>query len=347
MADSMLTIAIPTYKRPDFLTQAIDSAINQNNVRLKYEVLVVNNDPESDLQELQKRYTNTPVTVRIVKNETNLGMLGNVNRCVALVQSPYVAFLHDDDLLLPNYIESIGPLLESETYKCIVPQRYLLFEGKERGSLEKKRKMKRLILETIPGRYIHNKLLNPIKVEDNIYSWQNCYCAPSCGAVFRKKALLETGLFFPEGTYSWDFISFRSLNKTIPVYIYNRPLSVYRMTSGLSMRPEVQLDFFDEFEALRKEFIDHPSCGAFLRRFDKEIQYLNYKILDHDGVKMVESRGQCMVTERPSYFKYSLLMLKRMIYISTRHLDVEIPMSKKGYAVLREMGVLNEQGEAK
>ena len=39
-----LSIVIPTYKRAEFLKEAIDSALNQKDVSINYEVIVVNND---------------------------------------------------------------------------------------------------------------------------------------------------------------------------------------------------------------------------------------------------------------------------------------------------------------
>lgn len=49
-SDYDITIAIPTYKRPALLAEAIDSAINQIDVpaNIKYEIFVVDNDPQRE-----------------------------------------------------------------------------------------------------------------------------------------------------------------------------------------------------------------------------------------------------------------------------------------------------------
>lgn len=47
-----LSIVIPTYKRAKHLAQAIDSALNQRDVDVNYEVVVVSNDPEFNLRDL-------------------------------------------------------------------------------------------------------------------------------------------------------------------------------------------------------------------------------------------------------------------------------------------------------
>jgi cellulose synthase/poly-beta-1,6-N-acetylglucosamine synthase-like glycosyltransferase len=55
----LITIAIPTYKRPDLLEEAINSALNQIDF-IDYEVIVVDNDPDSDTEteKLLKSYKN-------------------------------------------------------------------------------------------------------------------------------------------------------------------------------------------------------------------------------------------------------------------------------------------------
>lgn len=337
----MLTIAIPTYKRPKYLFQAIDSAVNQSDKSIKYEILVLNNDPDSDMTALMKKYENADVEIRFITNEKNLGMLGNVNRCLELAKGRYIAYLHDDDLLLPDYLHTVGKMLSSECdYVCLVPQRYMLFEEGMRSSLETKRKIKRMLLGLVPKRHFNKKELYPITVEDNIFSWQNCYGAPSCGVVFKKEIVRKYGLFFPEGTYSWDLISFMELNKHEKIYIIPKPLSVYRMTSGASLRREVQLDFFKVYEQLRLEMLNDSVCSGFVRHYSDEIAYLNYSLLNKEAEKLTENEHLQTVKIITSKLRYLVFMTKRLAYWSGNHLDVERPLDRKGTEILKRMGII-------
>ena len=47
--DIFISIVIPTYKRPELLEYAIESAIRQECVEFKYEIIVVDNEPVFDL----------------------------------------------------------------------------------------------------------------------------------------------------------------------------------------------------------------------------------------------------------------------------------------------------------
>lgn len=334
-----LTIAIPTYKRPIYLMQAIDSAINQKNIKLDYEIIVVNNDPESDMSDLLSRYKDIN-NVSFFKNEKNLGMLGNINRCVELAKGEYIAYLHDDDLLLPNYIEEIQESIEKLNPACIIPTRYLLFDNK--SALEKKRRNKKIISQIITLGYLFRKNCTRIYPEDNIFSWQNCYGAPSCGVVFKKSAILEHGLFFPEGTYSWDYISFLHLNERENIYIIHKPLSVYRMSTGLSLRPEVQCDFFDSYEDVCNKYSSSSKCGSFIKKYRDEILFLNTNILTEEAMEIMKQRKVVLCEKVPSKVKFLWFMARRLIYYSYRNLNVEITMDNRARKILLDMGILEE-----
>lgn len=342
--NNLLTIAIPTYKRPQFLQQAIDSAVHQQKSGIRYNVIVVNNDPETDLTELEQLYRNAPVDVRFYTNERNLGMLGNVNRCVELAEGKWISFLHDDDLLLPNYIHEISKYLEDDDTACLIPRRYLLFDGNGRQALEKKRRIKHAMLGLFPGRHLHRKDAYPIRAEDNVFAWQNCYGAPSCGVVFNKEKIKASGLFFPEGTYSWDFYSFLKLNYQHNVKIVDAVLSVYRMSVGLSLRPEVQLDFYKAFEQVKEHITElSAQCANYIRKYGREMSYLDACILDEDGQKLARENGFDLVEEKSSRFKHIWFMLRRLHYVSVHHLDVEVPLTKDGKIILMHMGIMKEK----
>ena len=92
------TIAIPTYKRPKLLIEALNSAINQENFQ-DYEILVVDNDPERNCttEKLMRGIDNPKI--RYYKNKDNIEMFGNWNRCIELAKGEYITILNDDDIL--------------------------------------------------------------------------------------------------------------------------------------------------------------------------------------------------------------------------------------------------------
>jgi glycosyltransferase involved in cell wall biosynthesis len=95
----LLTIAIPCYERKDFILEALESALNQT---VKCKIIVVDNCSSHNY--FEKICQEKGVTY--YKNEKNIGLFPNINRCYELADTEYVKILDDDDLLLPTYVES-------------------------------------------------------------------------------------------------------------------------------------------------------------------------------------------------------------------------------------------------
>jgi GT2 family glycosyltransferase len=102
----LVTLAIATYKRPDYLIEAMESALAQS-FDGPMEITVVDNDPESrcvDLllerfPELRQR------NFRYIVSHENIGPWGNFNRCIMSARGEWLTILQDDDLLDANYLQ--------------------------------------------------------------------------------------------------------------------------------------------------------------------------------------------------------------------------------------------------
>ncbi|MGC9354636.1 MAG: glycosyltransferase family 2 protein [Mariniphaga sp.] len=95
----LLTIAMPCYERKEFFLEALESALNQT---IKCKVIVVDNCSSHNYYE--KVCEEKGVTY--YRNQTNIGLYPNINRCFELSETEYVKILDDDDILSPLYVES-------------------------------------------------------------------------------------------------------------------------------------------------------------------------------------------------------------------------------------------------
>lgn len=98
-----ITIAITVYDRRDFLNNAIQSALDQTvPVRV---VVVEDCGPDASLRSfITSRFGNR---VQYIRNPKNRGLFDNWNVCIECCQTPWLSILHDDDLLLPNFVEDM------------------------------------------------------------------------------------------------------------------------------------------------------------------------------------------------------------------------------------------------
>lgn len=103
-----VSVIIPTYKRSEFLTRAIDSVLNQTYKNVEV-VVVDDNGLDSEYrkrtEEKMEIYKNNSRVVYI-KNSVNLGGALSRNEGIKKATGDYITFLDDDDVYLPNKIKN-------------------------------------------------------------------------------------------------------------------------------------------------------------------------------------------------------------------------------------------------
>lgn len=101
-----ISIVIPTYKNPETIFQAIESAINQKEAPL-YEIVIVNNNPEEGndfIERLKDFHSNK---INYYQNTENIGLFGNWNRCIELARAEEIVYLHSDDMLCEDTLKKL------------------------------------------------------------------------------------------------------------------------------------------------------------------------------------------------------------------------------------------------
>lgn len=101
--DGTVSIGIPSYNYGGYIGAAIDSVLKQTYRKL--EVIVVDDCSDDDSFQIAKAKAVVDPRVRPVRNERNLGMVENWNRCLELATGEYVKILCADDLLEPQCVE--------------------------------------------------------------------------------------------------------------------------------------------------------------------------------------------------------------------------------------------------
>jgi glycosyltransferase involved in cell wall biosynthesis len=105
----LVSICIPTYNRAGMAGKAIESALSQSYTNI--EVLVVDNASSDSIEAVVADYHDS--RLKFFKNNRNLGLFGNFNRCVELSQGDYVHILHSDDIIDSRFTQTCVEFMES------------------------------------------------------------------------------------------------------------------------------------------------------------------------------------------------------------------------------------------
>ncbi len=109
-----VSVVIPTFNRPEFLQETLESVLAQS--RPAREIIVVDNGTGPETARLLERYGNRVVQIKI----DPVGQQAARNSGIAAATSTWVAFLDDDDLYRPTFQESVGHAIEDGRANMIV-----------------------------------------------------------------------------------------------------------------------------------------------------------------------------------------------------------------------------------
>lgn len=108
---TLCTVAIPVYNRREFVGRAIESALAQSVEGL--EVLVVDNCSTDGSWDVIRSYKDS--RLRPARNDTNVAMFGNFNRCLELARGDYLRFLCSDDCLTTDCLAAELRLMQANS----------------------------------------------------------------------------------------------------------------------------------------------------------------------------------------------------------------------------------------
>ena len=119
----ILTIAIPTYNRIEFLSknlQELKKIIVELGVREQVGILVSDNASTDGTGKLFKKESDSEISITYYRNDENIGPIKNIANLFEVVQTRYLMLLGDDDYISKEYLEQVLKYLCKDV-GCIIP----------------------------------------------------------------------------------------------------------------------------------------------------------------------------------------------------------------------------------
>jgi len=220
-----VSICISTYNRKDYLRETLNSVLAQTYK--DYEIIVVDDGSTDGTEDMIKKL-GVPVTYHWQQNK---GDAAARNKLTKLAQGKYISFIDSDDLLLPDAIERMVRVMEAETEDVVVYGPYFRIDenGKVYG------RCKRKLYSGNITKYLFQTIL-----------------VHSCGSMFPKRVLEETGGFDTSLRVSYDYklelqisLKYRFVALSKPTFKRRRHSSNISQNSFANRKTE--LDVLTEF----------------------------------------------------------------------------------------------------
>lgn len=114
-----ISVCIPTYNGSVFLSQAVTSVLMQDYQ--DYELVIVDNCSDDDsveiIRALMKGYERI---IRFYRNESNIGLAGNLNKCIEYARGAFIKILCVDDYLFQGCLSQMVSKLEANKSVVLV-----------------------------------------------------------------------------------------------------------------------------------------------------------------------------------------------------------------------------------
>ncbi|MEF2977452.1 glycosyltransferase family 2 protein [Subtercola sp. YIM 133946] len=123
-----VTCVIPTHGRPHFLESAVESVAAQSALPSRLVIVSDDVDPES-ASFVASLSTSMVIDSQFVRREGVPGASASRNRGAAEATTEYLAFLDDDDLWTPDYLEAAMTVFEDRSVDAVVSSLYRFRDG--------------------------------------------------------------------------------------------------------------------------------------------------------------------------------------------------------------------------
>ena len=219
MIPGLVSVIIPTYNRPDYLREAVDSVFAQTYPFI--EILVID-DGSSDGGSLTKSALKPYLSAESSSSrlpkvtylyQKNCGLVPAVNRGLALAQGEYIQRLDDDDRLLPEKIARSVEVFQAQPEVGLVATGYYHINA--------------------AGKRIHNCPPRPCPEPTRLLNMLMGCISACAGVMVRSLVHQKVGVY--RDIKAQDYEMWVRVAKEFKVETINLPLAEYRQHPGSSI----------------------------------------------------------------------------------------------------------------
>ena len=312
-----VSIMIPTYKRAKLLRESIESALKQDD-DIPYEIVVVDNDqsPEvsSEIDALVRSFK-SPI-LRLFRNQKNVGMFGNWNRCIELARGDWVSILNDDDLLKDNWLKSISIPLSGRAMQATAVEVF----GDYNWASSRKSFLGKA-LEALENLILMRGARYKVTASD-IFLGNPVHA--SLGVLMNRDAALELGGYNEEYWPISDYVFNVRYSLALGAFVLREPLAMYRYSVNESLNPSTMIKSSAMTYELRRQLIGLFWCDKVIRKvmtklneYQACIDALNYQRISNEKLdwrEMLDEQGIPHSNVEPSRIKQALARLAWIIF---------------------------------
>ena len=124
----LVTVALPTFKRPAFVRAALGSVLAQDYPAL--DVLVSDNGSADETQAVLAGFADPRLRMRA--NEVTVPALVHLNQCLAEAKGDYFVLVSDDDTISPSFVGCLVAAFTAEPSATVALPSSAIMDGEDK-----------------------------------------------------------------------------------------------------------------------------------------------------------------------------------------------------------------------
>ncbi len=124
MTKPLVSICIPTYNGDKYLEECLESCIHQSFK--DYEIIICDDGSSDKTISIIEEYASKFPSILFIKNEKNLGLVGNWNKCLELSSGTWIKFVFQDDYITHDCLEKFVNQITDATQLLVCKRHFIL-----------------------------------------------------------------------------------------------------------------------------------------------------------------------------------------------------------------------------
>ena len=242
-----VTIGIPVYQAADYITATLESALSQTYSNI--EILIVDDcggDSTMEVVEQLQRSHPRGIDIRILRNQSNLGVGKSRNRIIEEAQGEFLYFLDSDDTIEPDTIELLMAAM-SQYYAELVYGSYEKVDNVNHSG-------------SVKYFYPSIQMLHPDELASYVFSHYGSFQVSVCNCLYRLDFLRRSKLRFLDAMF-WEDMAFTYELVTQ----VSRAVLLSRITYHYLCRPQSLSNYQDRQQLQLEEILQNVSTVDYLK----------------------------------------------------------------------------------
>ncbi|MDD4203316.1 MAG: glycosyltransferase [Candidatus Omnitrophica bacterium] len=253
----LVSICVPTKDRPEYLRQSIKSILAQDLLNME----IIISDNASTIQTFNVVNEIHDKRIKYSRNNKDLGLVGNLNRCIAMARGKYICIFHDDDIMLNENISKKVEMLESNPNVALV-----------HSDIKRIDENSNIIGKHWASDQAISKITYAKDMFELLLTDKNPICAPS--VMVRRKVYDEVGLFDEKLDYTCDWNMWMRIAALHDIGYIDQPLILYRCHKDMGTQKYLRTKgvsqiYQAKIRAIEKLGKDNDNYCAYIRQVKK------------------------------------------------------------------------------